>query len=288
MLKILRQPYPFFEKSLQRTLLQCLGEGTFIALFLILFQPFDLLQWHNPNKNLYLCGYGLVTAIAGFILRFGIFKTFPKYHNEASWNIGKEIVSIMMLLLFITTGNFIYNRIIFDFNKDWGNFLWMFGAVVIIGIFPTIFGVMLNYIYQLKKYNQTIVVHHPQVLENQGSIENKTQNTARLKLVAENEKDSIELLPESLFYIESSDNYSTVFYEKSGMLQKELIRSSLTRLESQISSKNIVRCHRSFIVNLDKVEKVTGNAQGYKLHLKTPELFVPVARKYSEIVERLK
>jgi len=41
-------------------------------------------------------------------------------------------------------------------------------------------------------------------------------------------------------------------------------------------------------VNLDKVEKITGNAQGYKLHLETPELFVPVARKYSEIVERLK
>ena len=79
-------------------------------------------------------------------------------------------------------------------------------------------------------------------------------------MVAENEKDSIELFAESLFYIESSDNYSTIFYEKAGKLQKELLRSSLTRLESQISSESIVRCHRSFIVNLDKVEKVTGNA----------------------------
>jgi LytTr DNA-binding domain len=282
-LKILRQPYPFFEKSLQRTLLQCVGEGTFIALFLILFQPFGTLQWHEPNKNFYLLGYGFVTAIAGFILRFGIFKSFPKYHSEASWNIGKEIVSIMMLLLLITTGNCIYSIFIFEIEQNWKTFLWMFVAVIIIGIFPTIFGVMLNYIYQLKKYNQPIIVHHPQVVENKAVTENKT-----LKLIAENEKDSIELSPESLFYIESSDNYSTVFYEKEKKLQKELIRSSLTRLESQISSENIVRCHRSFIVNLDKVEKVTGNAQGYKLHLETPELFVPVARKYSEIVERLK
>ena len=283
MLKILLQPYPFFEKSLEKILLQCVCEGTFIALFLILFQPFGTLQWHDPNKNLYLAGYGLITSIAGFILRFGIFKTFPTYHSEALWNVGKEILSIMMLLLLITTGNFIYSMLAFNLKQDWGNFLWMFLAVMVIGIFPTIFGVMLNYIYQLKKYNQTIVVHHSQVVENQLVTENKT-----LKLVAENEKDSIELLPETLFYIESSDNYSTVFYKKGGKLQKELIRSSLTRLESQISYENIVRCHRSFIVNLDKVEKVTGNAQGYKFHLETPQLFVPVARKYSEVVERLK
>jgi len=283
MLKILRQPYPFFEKSLQRTMLQSIGEGTFIALFLILFQPFGTLLWHDPNKNLYLLGYGLVTTIAGFILRYGVFKTFPKYHSEASWNIGKEIVSIMLLLLLITLGNCIYSIFIFEIEQNWKSFLWMLVAVMIIGIFPTIFGVMLNYIYQLKKYNQPIVVHHSQTTENQTIPEKKT-----LKLTAENEKDSIELFTESLFYIESSDNYSTIFYEKAGKLQKELIRSSLTRLESQISSENIVRCHRSFIVNLDKVEKVTGNAQGYKLHLETTELFVPVARKYSEIIERLK
>ena len=233
-------------------------------------------------------GYGLVTAIAGFILRFGIFKTFPKYHSEESWNIGKEIVSIMMLLLLITVGNCIYSLMLFEMDQSWRSFLWMLVAVMVIGIFPTVFGVMLNYIYQLKKYNQTIVVHHSQTIENQAVTENKMRNAARLKLIAENEKDSIELSTESLYFIESSDNYSTVFYEKEGKLQKELIRSSLTRLESQISSENIVRCHRSFIVNLDKVEKVTGNAQGYKLHLETPQLFVPVARKYSEIVERLR
>jgi DNA-binding LytR/AlgR family response regulator len=161
-------------------------------------------------------------------------------------------------------------------------------AVMVIGIFPATFGVMLNYIYQLKKYNQNIIVQHSQAIVNQSVTNNDS-----IKLIAENEKDSIEILTENLFYIESSDNYSTVFFEKSGTppeakLQKELLRSSLTRLESQISHENIVRCHRSYIVNLDKVEKVTGNAQGYKLHLKSPELLVPVARKYSEIVERLK
>jgi LytTr DNA-binding domain len=288
MLKILRQPYPFYEKVLARVFLQCVGEGVFIALFLILFQPFGILGWHDPNKKIYLAGYGLVTTICGLILRFGIFKTFAKYHNEAFWNIGKEIVSIMTLIFLITIGNCFYSILLFDISQNLQSFLGMLLGVMVIGVFPATFSVMLNYIYQLKKYNQTIVVHHPQIVENRAISKNK-----ELKLIAENEKNSISISSENLFYIESSDNYSTVFYEKSGTppggkLQKELLRSSLTRLESQISSENIVRCHRSFIVNLDKVERVTGNAQGYKLHFQTVEFFVPVARKYSEIIERLK
>lgn len=290
MLKILQQPYPFGEKSNIRLLIQSIGEGTFIALFLIFFQPFGVSEWQDPNKNLYLAGYGLITALCGIILRFSVFKTFPKYHSEATWNVGKEILSIMMLILMIAAGNVVYSNLIFNLENGISSFFWMLLAVMIIGIFPATFGVMLNYIVQLKKYNQPIIVHHqtPEITLAEKVSENKVQNSALLKLIAENDKDSIELSTESLYFIESSDNYSTIYYEKQGKLQKELLRSSLTRLESQIPSENIVRCHRSFIVNLDKVEKVTGNAQGYKLHLEALELLVPVARKYSEIVERLK
>lgn len=290
MFRILQQPYPFGEKTNARLIIQSIGEGTFIALFLIFFQPFGVSEWQDPNKNLYLAGYGLITTLCGIILRFVVFKTFPKYHSEATWNVGKEILSIMMLILMIAAGNVVFSNFAFDLKNGLVSFLGMLLAVIVIGIFPATFGVMLNYIVQLKKYNQPIVVHHhaseEQISENK--IPSADQRNITLKLIAENEKDSIELTTESLYFIESSDNYSTVFYEKSGKLQKELLRSSLTRLESQILSENIVRCHRSFIVNLDKVEKVTGNAQGYKLHLEAPELLVPVARKYSEIVERLK
>lgn len=290
MLKILQQPYPFGEKSNIRLLIQSIGEGTFIALFLILFQPLGVSDWNESNKLWYLACYGLITVFCGLVLRFGIFKVFHKYHSETTWNVGKEILSILLLILMITVVNVFFSNIAFNLNISLKSFFWMLIGVMIIGIFPATFGVMLNYIVQLKKYNQPIVVHYqaPEVFLDEKVDENKSQNTARIKLIAENEKDSIELGTDALYFIESSDNYSTVFYEKHGKLQKELLRSSLTRLESQISSENIVRCHRSFIVNLDKVEKVTGNAQGYKLHLKSPELLVPVARKYSEIIERLK
>ncbi len=81
----------------------------------------------------------------------------------------------------------------------------------------------------------------------------------------------------------------TVVYLKNGQPVKPLLRSSLSRLEGQINRPDIVRCHRSFVVNLDRVEKVTGNAQGYKLHLLDGQFQIPVARKYNDsLVAQLK
>ena len=115
-----------------------------------------------------------------------------------------------------------------------------------------------------------------------------------LTLIADNEKDVLKLQPDDLLFIESSDNYCTIVHLKdepvgAGKLLKPLLRSSLSRLETQINRPHIVRCHRSYVVNLNRVERVTGNAQGYKLHLLNGQLQVPVARKYNDtLVTELK
>jgi DNA-binding LytR/AlgR family response regulator len=108
-----------------------------------------------------------------------------------------------------------------------------------------------------------------------------------ITLIADNDKDKLILRSGNLLFIESSDNYCTIFHVKSnatgiGQPAKLLLRSSLSRLEGQINQPHIVRCHRSYIVNLDRIERVTGNAQGYKLHLLGGQFQVPVARRFND------
>jgi hypothetical protein len=143
-LKILQQPYPFGEKSNIRLLIQSIGEGTFIALFLILFQPLGVSDWNESNKLWYLACYGLITVFCVLVLRFGIFKVFHKYHSETTWNVGKEILSILLLILMITVVNVFFSNIAFNLNISLKSFFWMLIGVMIIGIFPATFGVMLN------------------------------------------------------------------------------------------------------------------------------------------------
>ncbi|HEY1056154.1 MAG TPA: LytTR family DNA-binding domain-containing protein, partial [Emticicia sp.] len=258
-------------------------EGAGVALFFVVFQPFGLNEWQHPHKLWVLIGFGGIVSICTLFNRSVLPLLVPKFFNEQKWVVWKEIADILFLLALITCANMFYSKLFFHYLPLTPlGFIVMFLIVALVGLIPISFGVMSNYIYQLKKYNQTIVVQPNE------SIRAEEKTIAIIKLVAENEKDVVEIEEDDLFFIESSDNYSTVFYQQGNTLQKELLRSSLTRLEGQINSPTIVRCHRSYIVNLTKVEKVTGNAQGYKLHLKSPELTVPVARKYSEIVEQLK
>jgi DNA-binding LytR/AlgR family response regulator len=275
---IFSQPYPFDAQQLTllRRTMGSLAEGFFIAVFLIVFKPFGINNWQDPNKIYYLLGFGLITALSSLFLKLVITPAFPAYFNEAKWTVGRKIASILLLLLIITTGNALFLSSLLNKAFSLQNFLWNLTSVVLIGIFPISFGVISNYIYQLKKYKKPVAVKVHE--ENIPEI---------LTFVAENEKDTFEVAQRDLLFIESADNYTVINYVESGQLKKELLRSSLTRLEKQVESESIVRCHRSFIVNLNKVEDVTGNAQGYKFHLQAPEVIVPVARKYSDLVKRI-
>ncbi|MFB0945878.1 MAG: LytTR family DNA-binding domain-containing protein [Spirosomataceae bacterium] len=275
---IFSQPYPFDSKQLApvRKLTRSFAEGSFIAVFLIIFEPFGINNWSDSNKIYYLLGFGLITTLSLLFLRFIITPSVPAYFNESEWTVGREIISVLILLLIIATGNVLFLFFLFKEAFSLQNFLWNLISVASIGIFPIFFGVISNYIYQLKKYKKPVAVK---------THEENIPKT--LTFVAENEKDTFEVAQRDLLFIESADNYAVINYIESDQLKKELLRSSLTRLEKQIESESIVRCHRSFIVNLNKVEDVTGNAQGYKFHLQTPEVTVPVARKYSDLVKRI-
>jgi LytTr DNA-binding domain len=255
-----------------------LGEGVFLYMFFVFFEPFDISEWHDPNKYIKLIGFAAVTSIATFVHRQVMPKAFPKFHEETHWVIWKEILTLLVLMLLITTGTMVYGTLLFGWALSIYTWITFFGWVLLIAVFPTVFWVLSDYIYQLKKYSRPIEVH---LLD--GEV-----GDGKLKLIAENEKDVLELRNKDLLFIESSDNYCTICYLKDDKVEKTLLRSSLSRLETQIEDKNIVRTHRSFIVNLDHVAKVSGNAQGYKLHLNTADVLVPVARKFSHLIERLK
>ncbi|HEX9958634.1 MAG TPA: LytTR family DNA-binding domain-containing protein [Fibrella sp.] len=291
LLKLLRQPYPVSESAGNEWLI-----GAFVGGFLLVFQPFGLADWHTTDKIFKILGFGAITT--GVMFGFNAAtRLLPRFFAEDRWTVGREIVKILVLILCIALANRVYLNWLLDGSMQggWLQSIWM---TFVIGIFPTIGVVLTNYILQLRKYQQQAahLLLHKQPsdmpsLQTDTPVNAESKNTAvdlppgneRLVLIAENEKDTLQLARADLLAIESSDNYCTVFYRKNGVLGKELVRSSLSRLENQLGAGTpFVRCHRSYVVNLDRVERVSGNAQGYKLHLLAGQLVVPVARKYND------
>ncbi|MDJ1483535.1 LytTR family DNA-binding domain-containing protein [Cytophagaceae bacterium YF14B1] len=270
---MLNQPYPFREVT-KRDSIGIVLAGLFVAGFLVFFQPFGIYQWNTEYKVLKIAGYGLVTILVLLIDFYGIRLQWISFFNEKSWKVWKEIGWIVFILLSVTIGNYLYNMWILDTATfRFHNFLVTAITTFSIGIFPTTGFVLANYIVRLRHYSKPVEIHSPVYPE-----------FSVVELIAENEKDRLVVKSSQLLYIESADNYCTVYIQTEGRIIKELIRSSLTRLESQVSVSDIIRCHRSYIVNLEQVTRISGNAQGYKLHLSGQEEAIPVARKYAKQV----
>ena len=96
----------------------------------------------------------------------------------------------------------------------------------------------------------------------------------------------ISIVPENLLYIDSADNYATIHYLNKSKISHFLIRNSLKWMEENlIKDTPLVRCHRSYIVNLDRVKVMRKTKNGILLELdanNTPD--IPVSKTYYERV----
>jgi len=90
----------------------------------------------------------------------------------------------------------------------------------------------------------------------------------------------------NLFYIESDDNYIIVWYSDSkGDLKKYMIRCRLKTVEESFKDSSLVRCHRKYIVNMDKVKVLRKEKDGYELDLENDEIPpITITKTYADNV----
>ncbi len=93
----------------------------------------------------------------------------------------------------------------------------------------------------------------------------------------------------NLLYIEAQENYSKVVWLDENTAKEKLLRVTLKNIESQISTPDIIRCHRSYMINLKVNYSILGNSNGYKLKSKYFTAQIPISRTLGkEIVQRLR
>ena len=66
-------------------------------------------------------------------------------------------------------------------------------------------------------------------------------------------KHKMSLSEDSIFYIESQDNYVQIFYDLEGKMSSYLLRCSTQKIEEDLEGTSIVRCRRSFLINTSKI-----------------------------------
>jgi DNA-binding LytR/AlgR family response regulator len=107
-----------------------------------------------------------------------------------------------------------------------------------------------------------------------------------IHFVSDSGTEVFDCLTVDLLFIKAADNYVEIHYLDLGIPRKKLLRQTLKNILQLLPFKEFVRCHKSYIVNLNQIASSYGNAQGYKLRIKNTSEVVQVSRSNSQVVKQ--
>lgn len=261
-----------YTKSTKHTVWVALLLGLLLPLLLILLEPFDSSN-SFPYKNLILSGYAVCIIIP--ILVVHPFENYVYQRQANRWFVTNEIGYIIITLAFIFTCCFLYHLFVVNGSSSFNNTsLWDFMLSFGLPFTPILVPLWL---YLRSKYG-TIEVP---LKESENYREDKS-----ITIQGENKSEALTLLASSFIYAQSQQNYVEIYYKTKEGIQQQLLRSTLSNIMKQLPSAWQV--HRSYLVNLDYLKSVQGNARQRSVSIFEIEKPIPISQKYyNALSERL-
>jgi len=268
MLDFLKKPYPFND-DLKRNAKVIFFISIGIFAFLLLFQPLDISNLENTDKIYLVAGLGVITFLTMSINLMVLPSLFPKIFLHREWIVWKEILWNLWLLFTISLGYFVLYKTLgiieFEFN--------LIVTLIVIAIFPLTLLIVFNQDRLLRLHLKTATELNVKLKEN------KSVNDRLVHFDSEYQKDKLSIKARLLLLIRSADNYIEIFWKDGDTVKRQLIRGTLVKAQELLSEYNFIfKCHRSYLVNVNFIDKVDGNSQGYKLYLENVEFEVPVSK----------
>ncbi|MDR2835852.1 MAG: LytTR family transcriptional regulator [Bacteroidales bacterium] len=251
----------------------------FAVTFLIIYPPFDSTIWFPKEKGsiLYFVFLLLPALFGMIILSFSRYLMY-KHSLKKKINFYKFGFWILVEILFISI---IYTCLNHYFFQDPRKFLIIFGkAVFNISIMELIpYAISILFISYLESRNVIESLKNDNIENHENDLINFTDDKGTERL-------SIRL--DNILYLESADNYITVHYLSKETVSVFMFRNSLNSIEATFKGRGLVRCHRSFIINIHKVVVLRKARGGFFLELDNENVpNIPVSKTYCEQIIEL-
>lgn len=265
--------------------------GAFVALFLIVFQPFGTAEQHFPGKTLFLSGYGLIVAAV-----IGLSSILPgRMLQPERWTVGRQILLISGTVLVGITASYFY-VLLLGGSPSWLNYGYFVRNSMTVAVFPIVGMTLADYLIKLKRYSKgaadfnerpakPVMPAAPAAPQEQNLVP-AAAPVSVLYLTDDQDRPVTNFPTASIWCLRSDRNYVDVYHlNADGQPVKTTVRNTLTKLSADLP-EGFLHCHRSCYVRAAAVDSVTGNAQGYQLHNPDfPDCPVPVSRgKSTEVL----
>ncbi|MGM9789856.1 MAG: LytTR family DNA-binding domain-containing protein [Candidatus Cryptobacteroides sp.] len=269
---------------------QLIATVTFTAFFSLVFMlvsiPFSHNVWFElgPSRAfMYTASFfviGLLIIILSKRLMYSTRMHEMSYLQYVMWDLAEVVVICLLYTLFSFKGDE-YGIIRLEVNSFSRIFLNAFVYCFVSLIIPYIIAGM--YFAIIDKNNTIRLMNYANVVSDEPVLPSDEQ---KITLFDNSGVLKLSLRLSSLYYIESDDNYIMVWYTDSkGELKKYMLRCRLKTVEESFKGSSLVRCHRKYIVNMDKVKVLRKEKDGYEMDLDN-DLIPPISitRTYAENV----
>ena len=263
---------PSYYISQKNTVIQVAFTTVFAYVFINLYKPFGAGEWYDVTQWVFslvsgiLVVSGMLVILASRLFMFWLKRFRPISVRYYVLMIAGEIILMAALYSFL-------ERLILKEMRP-------FVVLVYFAVQNTALILLIPYII-------TILFFEWQ--EKKMSVEKLIRQIRhRAYFISfKDEKGALRLTLKTsdLIYLEASDNYVVINYESDKKTKKHLLRNTLKQLETELAEFPLLRCHRSYMVNIKHV-KMMKREKG-NIHLLMDDMeehAIPVSKTYTDKV----
>lgn len=277
---------PDYLTSRRNTVNFILFTAGFALIFINIYSPFGADKWLNLGAAEFFLYSSIVILIGMLVIVISriLMYLFTKrnsitYGAYGLWIIGE----ILILALVYTLIQWFFLHVKNDFSQVYRN-----------SVRNTSFIIMLPYViswlYLSFKDKYTILEKMENSLSGSADRILEAKNISGFSMIPFHDEKGIlkfSIKKEDVLYIEAADNYIVIHYIDRDKPARYMIRTTLKRIETELPHVGLIRCHRSFMVNIDNVKYIRKEKEGLIIGFESPIMVnVPISKTYLEGVIR--
>lgn len=264
MFDFLDKPYPF-DNALNAFVRIGFGIALGLFLFILFFQPFELDNADVNNYILTIAGFSGITFLLIGVLQIILPWSFPKRLNKKNWDLKREIIVQSLLWVLNSVAWVFYTAYVANVILS----MYLVVKIVILSLAPPVIILLIKEVRSLKMQVDGLKIQHQ---------EKRQEN---IELVSENRSEKLALSSGELILVKSAENYVEIQYLAGVTLTKKLLRATFNSIEDQLRPfSQMIRCHRTYIINMDHVMKLYREYGRIYLKMNGIEEDIPVSRQY--------
>jgi hypothetical protein len=277
MFENLNQPYQFnnnFKHNVRTILLVSMG----FILIVLYIQPLGINFLKSEHDGYFVLGAGLLTAATLFLNTLILPGLFPKLFDPGKWTIRKEIVWNIWMF----SNLFALFTLMAWLAKATSYTDLPFFRTGALSLLPLVLFNLISYNLSLKMKVVNMIDTGKSWLKEEISAFQGMPDQESVHLVAENKKQAFAEEVERVILIHSSGNYVEIYWiDRKSAVRRRLFRQSFTNVEKALESSDVMlKCHRCWMVNINKVKKMKRSTNAYHLEMDQIEFPIPVSRNW--------